>query len=163
MGEMPPAQVTLATVATQRLVEWEEFTGRVEATETVDLRPRLSGYITEVRFEAGALVKEGDVLAQLDDTEALADLERQREAVARADSEYAAAQGKSRTLEIDTLPDQFRFTEIDLDRARLDLDLAESEWQTAKKLKEDGIVSDAELRRLRLCTTLTNEILRLCL
>jgi RND family efflux transporter MFP subunit len=63
---MPPAQVTLSAVETRKLVEWEEFTGRVEATEMVELRPRVSGYITEVHFEAGALVKEGEILFTID-------------------------------------------------------------------------------------------------
>ncbi|MBU6179795.1 MAG: efflux RND transporter periplasmic adaptor subunit [Verrucomicrobia bacterium] len=65
-GAMPPAQVTLGAVETRRLVEREEFTGRVEATEMVELRPRVSGYITGVHFEAGALVKEGDILFTID-------------------------------------------------------------------------------------------------
>ena len=59
---MPPAPVTLAPVEQKELVEWEEFTGRVEAVETVELRPRVAGYITQVHFQAGALVKKGDVL-----------------------------------------------------------------------------------------------------
>jgi RND family efflux transporter MFP subunit len=63
---MPPAQVTLAEVESRKLVEWEEFTGRVEATERVELRPRVSGYITEVHFEAGALVEKGDILFTID-------------------------------------------------------------------------------------------------
>lgn len=65
-GQMPPAPVTLAPVEQKELVEWEEFTGRVEAVETVELRPRVSGYITEVHFQAGALVKKGDVLFTID-------------------------------------------------------------------------------------------------
>ena len=64
--QMPPAPVTLASVETRELVEWEEFTGRVEAVETVELRPRVSGYITEVHFQAGALVKKGEVLFTID-------------------------------------------------------------------------------------------------
>jgi RND family efflux transporter MFP subunit len=63
---MPPAPVTLAPVEQKELVEWEEFTGRVEPVETVDLKPRVSGYITEVHFQAGALVKKGDVLFTID-------------------------------------------------------------------------------------------------
>lgn len=66
-GQMPPAQpVTLAPVEQRDLVEWEEFTGRVEAVEAVDLKPRVSGYITEVHFQAGAMVKKGDVLFTID-------------------------------------------------------------------------------------------------
>jgi RND family efflux transporter MFP subunit len=65
-GAMPPASVTLAPVAQEELVEWEEFTGRVEAVETVELRPRVSGYITEVHFEAGSLVQKDTVLFTID-------------------------------------------------------------------------------------------------
>jgi RND family efflux transporter MFP subunit len=64
--QMPAAPVTLAAVEQKELVEWEEFTGRVEAVETVELRPRVSGYITQVHFQAGALVKKGDVLFTID-------------------------------------------------------------------------------------------------
>ncbi len=65
-GGMPPAPVTIAQVEQKELVEWEEFTGRVEPVETVELKPRVSGYITEVHFQAGALVKKGDVLFTID-------------------------------------------------------------------------------------------------
>ncbi len=65
-GQMPPAQVTLAPVEQKELVEWEEFTGRVEAVEAVELKPRVSGYITQVHFHAGALVKKGEVLFTID-------------------------------------------------------------------------------------------------
>lgn len=64
--QMPPAPVTLEVVEQRELVEWEEFTGRVEPMETVELKPRVSGYITEVHFQAGALVKQGDVLFTID-------------------------------------------------------------------------------------------------
>jgi RND family efflux transporter MFP subunit len=64
--QMPPAPVTIAAVEQKELVEWEEFTGRVEAVEMVELRPRVSGYITEVKFKAGALIKKDDVLFIID-------------------------------------------------------------------------------------------------
>ena len=65
-GQMPPAPVTLAPVEQKELVEWEEFTGRVEPVEMVELKPRVSGYITEVHFQSGVLVKKGDVLFTID-------------------------------------------------------------------------------------------------
>ena len=46
-----------------------EFTGRVEAVEAVDVRARVSGYITKVAFNAGARVKEGDLLFEIDPRE----------------------------------------------------------------------------------------------
>jgi RND family efflux transporter MFP subunit len=63
---MPPAPVTLAVVEQKELVEWQEFTGRIEALQTVELRPRVSGYITEVHFKAGALVKKDEILFTID-------------------------------------------------------------------------------------------------
>jgi len=61
----PPA-VTVATVEQQELVEWDEFTGRTEPVEMVEVRPRVSGHIQEVRFQSGELVKKGDVLFVID-------------------------------------------------------------------------------------------------
>ena len=53
---MPPA-VTVAPVEQKEVVEWSEFTGRVEPVDSVEVRPRVSGYIQEVRFQSGQLVK----------------------------------------------------------------------------------------------------------
>ena len=62
----PPPAVTVASVEQKDLVEWEEFTGRTEPVESVEVRPRVSGYIQEVRFQSGQLVKKGDVLFVID-------------------------------------------------------------------------------------------------
>ena len=62
----PPPAVTIAPVEQKELVEWDEFTGRTEPVESVEVRPRVSGYIQEVRFQSGQLVKKGDVLFVID-------------------------------------------------------------------------------------------------
>ncbi|HWN25171.1 MAG TPA: efflux RND transporter periplasmic adaptor subunit [Candidatus Sulfotelmatobacter sp.] len=64
--KMTPPAVTVAPVERQELVEWDEFTGRTEPIEFVEVRPRVSGHIQEVRFESGKLVKKGDVLFVID-------------------------------------------------------------------------------------------------
>ncbi|MBE7495367.1 MAG: efflux RND transporter periplasmic adaptor subunit [Verrucomicrobiaceae bacterium] len=89
-GQMPPAPVTLAPVEQRELVEWEEFTGRVEAVETVELRPRVSGYITEVHFQAGALVKKGEVLFTIDQRPFETKLRAAKAEVARAEANAQA-------------------------------------------------------------------------
>lgn len=58
--------VTVAPVEQRDVIEWDEFTGRTEAVETVQVRPRVSGYVQEVRFQSGQLVKQGDVLFLID-------------------------------------------------------------------------------------------------
>jgi len=64
---LPPAPtVTVAPVERRELVEWDEFTGRTEPVESVEVRPRVSGYIQQVRFQSGQLVKKGDVLFTID-------------------------------------------------------------------------------------------------
>ena len=65
----PSAQlpvVTVAPVVYERLTEWDEFTGRLESPESVELRPRVSGYIESVAFKEGALVEAGAPLFYID-------------------------------------------------------------------------------------------------
>src|SRR5881628_539166 len=61
-----PPTVTVAPVEQREIVEWSEFTGRTEPVEMVEVRPRVSGHIQEVRFQSGQLVKKGDVLFVID-------------------------------------------------------------------------------------------------
>ena len=65
-ASMPAAKVSVAKVLEQPVNEWDEFTGRLEAPETVEIRPRVSGQIDQVAFTEGALVKKGDLLFQID-------------------------------------------------------------------------------------------------
>src|SRR6185436_3356571 len=75
--QLPPA-VTVAAVEQKDIVEWDEFTGRTEAVEAVEVRPRVSGYIQEVRFQSGQLVKKGDVLFVIDPRWHQADFDRRQ-------------------------------------------------------------------------------------
>ncbi|RUO33774.1 efflux RND transporter periplasmic adaptor subunit [Aliidiomarina soli] len=59
-------QVSVAEVVYERITEWDEFTGRLQAPQTVELIPRVSGYIEQVHFSEGALVEKGDLLLQID-------------------------------------------------------------------------------------------------
>jgi multidrug efflux pump subunit AcrA (membrane-fusion protein) len=62
----PPPCVTVAPAETQEIVESAEFTGRIEPVESVEVRPRVSGYIQKVEFQSGQMVKKGDVLFLID-------------------------------------------------------------------------------------------------
>jgi len=63
----PPApEVSVAQVLEKRVKDWDEFTGRLQAVETVEIRPRVSGYIDKVAFTEGSLVKSGDLLFVID-------------------------------------------------------------------------------------------------
>ncbi len=63
----PPApQVTVASAISRKVTEFDEFTGRFEAVERVEIRPRVSGYISSVNFMQGSEVKKGEVLFVID-------------------------------------------------------------------------------------------------
>jgi len=62
----PPPQVSVAQVLERRVKDWDEFTGRFQAVESVEIRPRVSGYIDEVAFKEGGQVKRGDLLFVID-------------------------------------------------------------------------------------------------
>src|SRR3954454_1332311 len=70
----PPPSVTVAKVEQRPVVDWEEFTGRTAPIDFVEVRPRTSGYISDIRFKAGQMVKRGDVLFIIDPRWAKADL-----------------------------------------------------------------------------------------
>src|SRR5262244_3750297 len=62
----PPPEVTVAKVLSQRIKDWDEYTGRFQAVDTVEIRPRVSGYIDQVMFHEGQIVKKDDVLVVID-------------------------------------------------------------------------------------------------
>jgi membrane fusion protein, multidrug efflux system len=61
-----PPPVTVAKPVVKDLIEWDEFTGRFEASAAVDLRARVNGFLESVHFADGALVKQGDLLFIID-------------------------------------------------------------------------------------------------
>lgn len=91
----PPPGVSVAQVASRQVSMWDEFNGRIEAVEHVDLRPRVSGYIDKVNFTEGQEVKQGDVLFTIDDRTLRAELERAEAELATARSQAALARSES--------------------------------------------------------------------
>jgi len=69
-------QVTVAEVIHRPLREWQEFSGRLQAVSTVDIRPRVSGYVDRVAFTDGARVTKGQLLFQIDPRPFQAEVER---------------------------------------------------------------------------------------
>jgi RND family efflux transporter MFP subunit len=83
-GGPPPTQVTVAPVAQEEIVLWDEITGRTAAIEFVEIRPRVSGHLDKVLFESGQRVKKGDVLFEIDARWHESDLERREAELAMA-------------------------------------------------------------------------------
>ncbi len=87
-----PLPVNVVTAVEKEVNEWDEFTGRLEAVESVEIRPRVSGYITDIRFNAGAIIKKGDLLYVIDPRPYQADFDRASAEVDRMDAQLKLAQ-----------------------------------------------------------------------
>src|SRR5262245_35003386 len=61
-----PPTVAVSQPVEREIVEWDEYTGRFDAVETVEIRARVSGHLTEVLFKDGQRVKQGDLLFVID-------------------------------------------------------------------------------------------------
>lgn len=91
-GMPPPPQVSVAKVLSKPVHQWDDFSGRVVAVETVELRPRVSGYVQKVAYEEGQEVKKGDLLFVIDPRPYRAALDQAQAQLARARSEAQLAQ-----------------------------------------------------------------------
>jgi RND family efflux transporter MFP subunit len=84
-ADPPPAPaVTVAAVPDRDITDWDEFTGRFEAVDAVEIRPRVSGYIGRVDFAEGKEVTKGEVLFEIDPRPYQADLARAQAELERA-------------------------------------------------------------------------------
>ncbi len=134
-GSPPP--VTVATPIVKKLTEYDDYTGRFEAVDFVEVRARVSGYLDRVAFTEGALVKKGDLLFVIDKRPYQAAVDQAEAAVQAAQARVAFAQGDleraqslSRTGNIsEQVLEQRRQT---FESARADLMAAQAATRTAR-------------------------------
>jgi multidrug efflux system membrane fusion protein len=93
MGPGGPPPVTVAKPVVKDIVEQDEFTGRFEAVDQVELRARVAGYLEAVRFRDGQIVREGDLLFVIDKRPYQATLRRAEAAVTAAQTRVDFARG----------------------------------------------------------------------
>jgi multidrug efflux system membrane fusion protein len=129
--------VSVAVVTPRATVPWDEFSGRLEAVERVEVRSRVAGAIQEIHFREGALVKQGDLLILIDPSLYAAD-------VARAEGQVAAAKARLVLTKSDfergqQLSDSRTISQRDFDgrvnaysEAEANLKAAEAALQTAR-------------------------------
>jgi multidrug efflux system membrane fusion protein len=129
--------VSVSVVAPRQTVPWDEFSGRLEAVERVEIRSRVAGAIQQIHFTEGALVKQGDLLILIDPSLYAAE-------VARAEGQVAAAKARQILTKSDfergqQLTDSRTISQRDFDgrvnayrEAEANLKAAEATLQTAQ-------------------------------
>lgn len=157
-AEPPPAQVTVEPVEQRQIQQWDTFNGRIAAMESVEIRPRVSGYIDAVNFQDGQLVRKGQLLftidarpyqaalasaqAQLQHAKAAAALARTQDKRARAllpDRAISAEEADNRASALAQALANVQAAEAALATAQLDLDF------TVVRAPIDGMVGRAML------------------
>ena len=126
----PPPPVSVAKPVIKNIVERDDFIGRFEAVDTVDLRARVSGYLEKISFADGALVKAGDLLFTIDQRP-------YRDALDDATAAVASAQSS-----VD-------FSATDLERATALRQSGNITEQTADQRRQSALSSRASLDRAK--------------
>jgi len=120
----PPPTVTVATPLVRQIAEWDDYSGRFEASKSVEIRPRVSGAVIGVHFTDGAVVQKGQLLFTIDPRPFVAALNEARAAVASARSDLTLAQtdyGRAtRLLAVDAV------SKSDVDRIRARVQAAQA-------------------------------------
>jgi multidrug efflux system membrane fusion protein len=136
-ANMPPPSVTVETISSRLINEWEVFTGRLESEESVDLRSRVSGYIQHVVLKEGALVKEGDLLFSIDDRELKIEVKRLEAQLVSAQAQIDLAvrnldRAKSLKETNSISQSQLEVNNTQLIKARSDYDNVQAELENAR-------------------------------
>lgn len=137
-----PPEVTVALPLQQTITEWDEYTGRFQATDSVDIRSRVTGYVDRVEFDDGQLVEAGDLLFVIDQRPFRYALQRSEAQHALAVKEYERAKSllASRSIpqeEFDRRMQEVNITEASLLQAQLDLQFTEVRSPIAGKVSRD--------------------------
>jgi multidrug efflux system membrane fusion protein len=93
-GGSPAPKIDVAEVVSRDVTEWDEFTGRLEAVHAVSIRPRVSGFVSAIRFDEGAMVHKGDPLFEIDARPFQAEVDRLRAELARANATVERAKSE---------------------------------------------------------------------
>ncbi len=129
-GAPPAFPVTVSPPLAKRITQWDEYSGRFEAVNTVDVRPRVSGFIDKIHFKDGEIVKKGDLLFTIDQRPFEIAVESAKAEIARAEAQVAL--GVNEVERATPLVKSGAVTARDLDQRQANLSVARSAAQAAE-------------------------------
>ena len=136
--------VRVAAPQVKNLTEWNEFTGRFQAHQRVEIRARVSGYLDAIKFEDGQIVKKGDVLFIIDQRPFQIAVDQEQARFDAANSEYLRAKGlrKSKSISEELYQERLqvmRIAKASLDQARLNLEFTEIKAPISGRISNNRI------------------------
>lgn len=124
-GQPPPPEVGVAQVISKPVQQWDEYTGRISAIDTVEMRPRASGYVQKVAYKEGQDVKQGELMFQIDPRPYRAALENAQAQLSRARVAQQLETIRNKRAQSLINDDAISREELDLRRAALDQSAAD--------------------------------------
>lgn len=157
-GMMGGAPVSVAEVIEREVQQWQEFSGRLVAVDSAEVRPQVSGIIEKIHFQEGEKVEKGQLLFTIDQRPYLAALEAAQARFTLADNEWQRAKGllAQKVIsekEYDQRNNALEIAKADLTRAQLDYDY------TLIKAPVSGRVSRAEITAGNLISAMNAPVL----
>ena len=134
----PAPNVGVAEVVSMRLSEWDEYSGRLSAPESVTLIPRISGYVSRVIFNEGDLVEKGDVLLEIDEEPYVVEVER------------LAAQMKSAKSRVQLASSEFNRGKSLIAQNAISQEALDNRHATLQQAEADADAIQASLKRAKL-------------
>jgi RND family efflux transporter MFP subunit len=134
----PPPPVTIAKPIQKEIVEWDEYTGRTNAVDSVDVRPRVNGYIDNITFKAGDIVNKGDLLFVIDPRPYQAILDQANGQLRQAEAQQQLAEANFARAS------KLRSTNV-ISKEEYDTNLAQKAQADAQRVAAEASVSAAQL------------------
>ncbi len=128
--QMPPQDVSVAAVVKKSVTQWDEYSGHIEAIESAEIRPRVSGHLHRIHYPEGGLVRKGQLLITIDPREYRAAAEAARADTARAQARVELA--KQELARAETLIAARAVSQGELDTRRMEAIQAEADVRAAE-------------------------------
>jgi RND family efflux transporter MFP subunit len=130
----PPSKVTVSKPIQKNVVNYLEFTGITEAKDSVEIRPRVEGYLEKVMFKPGSFVKKGDLLFVIDQRPFMAKLQEAKAQLAIETSKLKAAEATFQRME--SAYKERAVSEVSVIQAKADMEVAKAQIESAKATVE---------------------------
>ncbi len=131
-AQQPAPPVTVSEPIAKRITQWDEFQGRFEAIEDVEVRPRVSGFIDQVHFRDGQIIKAGDKLFTIDPRPFEIAVESAEAEIARANAQVALQENEVERAR--PLVRSRAVTTRDFEQRKANLAIAQAQLKSAKAM-----------------------------